>query len=153
MATTTRGALPPGWQSYVDTLGVTQLTIWKNFFASLPWWNLVPDQDHKVVTAGLGNYGTWQKCFSQSTYCTTASTPEGSYIVAYMPTSRTITVNMATLKAPASARWFDPTNGKYKTIPGGPFANTGARQFTPPVRNNAGASDWVLLLEASSSAP
>ncbi len=143
----------PGWQSHIDTVGVTQLTIWKNFFTSLPWWKLVPDQGHKVVTAGLGNYGTWQTRVSQSTHCAAASTPDGSYVVAYMPTARTITVNMAALKAPAAARWFDPTNGKYKTIPGGPFANTGARQFTPPAKNSSGASDWVLLLEASSSAP
>ena len=69
-----------------------------------------------------------------------------------MPTARTITANMASLKAPANARWFDPTNGAYAIIPGGPFANTGTRQFTPPGNNHDGDSDWVLLLVASDSA-
>jgi hypothetical protein len=68
-----------------------------------------------------------------------------------MPTPRDITVNMASLKAPATARWFDPVTGTYIAIPGGPFANTGTRQFTPPakVHDDDGDGDWVLLLDAS----
>lgn len=142
----------PGWQFNIDTVGVAQLMIWHQFFASLPWWNLVPDQAHTVVTMGLGSYGNIQNRVSQSGYCTAARTADGSLVVSYMPTARTITVNMSSLKAPAIARWFDPTNGTYKTIPGGPFANTGTRQFTPPGKNSAGASDWILLLEALRSA-
>jgi len=69
------------------------------------------------------------------------------------PTARTITVNLASLKAPASAKWFDPTNGAYTSIAGAPFANTGTRQFTPPGNNHEGDSDWVLLLDASGSTP
>jgi hypothetical protein len=64
---------------------------------------------------------------------------------------RTITVNMASLEAPAYAAWFDPTNGAYLKIPGGPIANTGTRQFTPPGKNHEGADDWVLVLNASGS--
>ena len=46
-----------GWKFYVDTVGVTQLTLWQSFFSSLPWQDLVPDQDHSVVTAGFGTPG------------------------------------------------------------------------------------------------
>jgi hypothetical protein len=138
-----------GWESHLDTVGVTQLTIWKGFFSSLPWQDLVPDQDHTVVTTGLGTYGTLQTRVSQSDYCTASKTPDGSFVIAYMPTARTITVNMAGLKAPAIAKWFDPTNGAYTTVPGRPFVNTGTRQFTPPGNNHDGNSDWVLLLDAS----
>jgi len=74
-------------------------------------------------------------------------------VLAYMPTARTISVNMASLKAPANAKWFDPTNGTYRTIPGGPFVNAGTRQFTPPGKNGDGDSDWVLLLDASRTSP
>ncbi|HTS69775.1 MAG TPA: DUF4038 domain-containing protein [Terriglobia bacterium] len=137
----------PGWESHIDTVGVSQLTIWKDFFSSLPWQDLVPDQDHAVVTAGLGTYGTLQTRVSQSDYCTAAKTPDGSFVVVYLPTARTITVNLAGLKAPARARWFDPTNGDYIAIPGGPAPNTGALQFTPPGENHEGADDWVLLLD------
>ena len=139
----------PGWKYYIDTVGVTQFMIWHGFFSSLPWQDLVPDQDHTVVTAGLGNPGNLQTRVSKSDFCTASKTPDGSFVVAYMPTARKITVNMASLKAPANAKWFDPTNGTYTTIPGGPFANTGTRQFTPPGNNHDGDSDWVLLLDAS----
>jgi hypothetical protein len=141
----------PGWETHIDTVGVTQLTIWKKFFCSLPWPDLVPDQDHKVVTAGLGTYGTFDTRVSQSDYCTAAKTADGSYVIAYLPTARTITVNMASLKAPAHAEWFDPTSGTYAKIPGGPSANTGTRQFTPPGKNHEGADDWVLVLDALGS--
>jgi hypothetical protein len=142
-----------GWESHLDTPGVAQLTIWKDFFSSLPWQDLVPDQDHKIVTAGLGNYGDIQTRVSQSDYCTASKTSDSSFVVAYMPTARAITVNMASLKASANAKWFDPTNGAYSTIPGGPFQNSGTRPFTPPGNNHDGDGDWVLLLDASGSTP
>jgi hypothetical protein len=34
----------PGWDSYLDTLGVKQMEIWKDFFVSLPWQDLVPER-------------------------------------------------------------------------------------------------------------
>lgn len=140
-----------GWQSHLDTPGVAQFTIWKNFFDSLPWWKLVPDQNRVVVTAGLASYGNPQTRVSQSDFCTAARTPDGSFVAAYIPTARAITVNMKSLKAPALAKWFDPTNGMYTTIPGGLIANTGTRRFTPPGKNSSGDGDWVLLLNASRS--
>jgi hypothetical protein len=139
----------PGWQNNIDTPGVAQLTIWKNFFSALPWQDLVPDQDHSVLTAGFGSFGDMKTPVSKSDYATASKTPDGGFVVAYMPTARTITVNLASLKANASAKWFDPTNGAYTSIPGQPFPNQGTRTFTPPEKNHAGDSDWVLLLDAS----
>jgi hypothetical protein len=138
-----------GWKYYLDTAGVTQLTIWKKFFSSIPWYELIPDQDHSVVTDGLGAYGDFKTRVSQSEYCTAAKTPDGSFVVAYMPTERTITVNMSSLKGHTTAKWFDPTSGKVQTISGGPLPNSGVHQFTPPGKNRDGDGDWVLLLNAS----
>jgi hypothetical protein len=139
-----------GWQNNIDTPGVKQVTIWKDFFTSLPWQDLVPDQDHSVVSAGYGTYGDIQQTrVSKSDYATASRTPDGAFVIVYMPTSRTITVNMTSLKANARATWFDPTNGSSAPIAGQPFANTGTRQFTPPGNNHDGDGDWVLLLEAS----
>ena len=141
----------PGWRFNLDTVGVAQLMTWHQFFSSLPWQDLIPDQDHTVVTSGLGSFGNIETRTSQSDFCTASKTPDGDMMIAYMPTVRTITVNMASLKAPAVARWFDPTDGTYSTVPGGPFANTRTRRFTPPGKNHEGEGDWVLLLEASGS--
>ncbi len=154
-------SLTPGWDGYIDTPGVTQLEIWKNFFTSLPWQDLIPDQQHETVTAGYGTFGSDEVHFdpkqltarmdlkvSDSDYATAARTPNGSYVVAYMPTARMITVDMSRLRGPAAAEWFDPSAGTYKVIAGSPFLNSGSRDFTPPPTNAAGDSDWVLLLNS-----
>ncbi len=140
-----------GWESHLDTVGVKQLTIWSRFFTALPWQNLIPDQNHKVVISGLGSYGDWKTKVSLSTYSTAAMTPNGSLVIVYMPTARTLTINMASLNGLVVGKWFDPTDGAYMPIPGGPFLNTGAQQFTPPGKNHDGDSDWVLLLSAEHS--
>lgn len=157
-------SLTPGWDSYIDTLGVSQMEIWKDFFSALPWQDLVPDQKHATLTAGYGTFGDDKVIFdsnsltakmtprvSQSDYSTAAKTPDGSYVVLYMPTPRTVTLNMTDLRSPVTARWFDPTNGKYQEIQGSPFQNTGSHQFTPPGMNHAREGDWVLLLKAGES--
>ncbi|AXC16281.1 hypothetical protein ACPOL_7089 (plasmid) [Acidisarcina polymorpha] len=135
-----------GWETHLDTPGVMQLTIWKKFFATLPWQDLVPDQDHSVLVAGMGNYGDLRTRVSQAEYSTAAKTSDGSIVVVYMPTARSITLNMASLKGAAYARWFDPTNGRYTTIRPEPFENQGIQQFTPPAKNHDRDSDWVLVL-------
>ena len=144
--------LMSGWKLHIDTVGVTELMIWHSFFTSLPWQDLIPDQDHTVVTAGLGTIGDLQTRVSRTDFLTASKTPDGSFVVAYMPTAREITVNMASLKGPVGAKWFDPTNGVYTTIPGGPFPNIGTRQFAPPGNNHGdGEGDWILLLDPSGS--
>ncbi len=57
----------------------------------------------------------------------------------YLPTSHTITVNLAKMSGPVTAKWFDPTNGGYTTI--GTFANTGTHQFTSPSAHSDGSDD------------
>jgi hypothetical protein len=141
----------PGWKYFVDTAGVTQFMIWHAFFSTLSWQDLVPDQDHTVVTGGLGNPGDLETRVSMSDFATASRTQDRAVVVVYMPTAREITVNMASLKAPATAKWFDPTNGTYRAIQGEPFINSGSRQFMPPGNNHDGDSDWVLELDASGS--
>ncbi len=142
-----------GWKNFVDTVGVNQLMIWHAFFSGMPWQDLVPDQDHTVVTAGYGTPGHAKDRASKMDFCTASRTEDGSVVVAYMPTPREITVDMASLKAPATAKWFDPVSGTYITVPGGPFANTGVRKFVPPhkVNEETGDGDWALLLVAQGS--
>ena len=155
-------SLPPGWESHIDTVGVAQLSIWKHFFSSLAWQNLIPDQKHTVLTAGFGTFGNdviisipgtlatrMTPRVSEGDHATAARTTDGSYVVIYMPTARAVTVNLNSLKGPAIGEWFDPTNGTYLPIKGGPILNKGNKQFTPPGNNHAGDSDWVLLLNAS----
>ena len=137
-----------GWRNHLDTPGAAQLQLWKQFFTALPWQELVPDRDHSILTAGFGVYGTFETRVSQSDYATAAATPDGKLVVVYMPTARTVTVNMRAARRSVRARWFDPSIGGYQAIPGSPFRKSNSHQFTPPGRNHDGDSDWVLLLDA-----
>ena len=112
-----------------------------DLFASRKWYDLVPDQTHTVVTDGFGTYGA-------DDYVTAARTTDGTLAMAYVPSSRTITVDMSTLGGPATARWYDPTSGTFTSIDGSPFPNTGSVQFTTPGKNAGGDADWVLVLES-----
>jgi chitodextrinase len=137
-----------GWQNSFDTPGVTQLGFLKALLSQRRWYDLVPDQDHSVVTAGYGTYRASGGDVNTDTYATTARVPDGTLVMTYVPTSRTITVDMTRLAGLTIARWFDPSAGTFVTIAGSPFANAGARTFTPPGNNADGDGDWVLVLEA-----
>ena len=67
--------------------------------------------------------------------------------MAYVPSNRTITVDMSRLSGPVTARWYDPSAGTFASISGTPFANSGSQQFTTPGANADGTDDWVLVLE------
>jgi len=139
-----------GWQSNLDTAGVEQLGYLTKLLAGYRWYDLVPDQDHSVVTDGYGRFSS-NGTVGGSDYVTAARTPDGKLVMAYLPTVRRITVDMTKLAEPTTAHWFDPTNGTFTSIPGSPFANSEKREFTPPGKNHDGDDDWVLVLEQLSS--
>ena len=139
-----------GWRSNLDTPGVVQLSYMKNLFAPRKWYDLVPDQTHAVVTKGYGTpapLGTGS--VTTDDYATAARTSDGSLIIVYMPTTRTITVEMSMLSGPSRVCWYDPTTGEYIDVSGSPFANAGTQQFTPPGKNHDGDGDWVLVFETN----
>jgi chitodextrinase len=142
------------WANFLDTPGAQQLSYVKAVFTSHAWYNLVPDQNQTLVTAGFGTYNA-QGPLAGNSYVTAALTPDGTLAMAYIPNGQTITVNMAKMSGAVTAQWFDPSNGTYSSISGSPFANVGSAQLTPPGNNNDGDTDWVLVLTASpgSSAP
>jgi hypothetical protein len=143
-------SLQDGWKSYLGSVGTVQFGYCRDLLESRPWYSLVPDQGHTLVTGGYGTYasgGTPSYSTSENDYVTAAATADGKLALAYIPTARTITVDMAKLTASVTAHWFDPTSGAYLAIAGSPFANTGSRSFTTPATRADGSSDWVLVLE------
>ena len=165
-----------GWKTNLDTPGVIQLVYMKDLFAPRKWYDLIPDQTHEVVVAGydglsglVGKLSGYAENFSSfaaklstrikritglgsistNTYVTAARTSDGSWVMAYLPSLRTITVDLSKLAGPTTARWYDPTSGDYVAAGDSPLLNRGKKEFTPPGKNVAGDSDWVLMLEAS----
>jgi hypothetical protein len=122
------------WKAQLNSQGAQDMKRWQALFFSRNWASLVPDEAHTVMTAGFG---------SGATYATTAYAADGSTIIAYLPTSRTVTVSGSRLAGSSMvASWYNPVTGVFAVIGTFPLA---ARTFTPP-----GAGDWVLVLDAAS---
>ena len=135
-----------GWQSLLDTPGAIEMAYVGQLFGPRAWYKLIPDTDHVVVTAGYGTFSS-SDIVAANDYLTAARTPDGTLVIAYMPTVRQITIDMTKLSAPATARWYDPSNGTYTPIDGSPLSNTGTVDLTPPGNNSDGDGGWVLVLE------
>jgi hypothetical protein len=146
-----------GWKNTLDAPGAVQMAFVKALFEPRPWYDLVPDQKHSVVIAGYGTFDATttdgNRFVMTSDYVTAGRTPDGSLVMAYMPSLRPLTVDMTKLRGPATAQWYDPSRGVYTAIEGSPFANKGRRVFRPPGNNRDGDGDWVLVLEATAPRP
>ena len=126
----------PAAMNYVSAAQMKHVS---DLFTVRPWHRLAPDLSGAVMTDGAG---------AGVDYAATARASDGSLVIAYVPTGRMVTINMNQLSGPVTARWFDPTNGRFTAI-SVRLANSGSRSFTTPGKNAIGHSDWVLVLETS----
>ena len=140
--------LQEGWQAELGTTGTAQIAYVRALFELRRWHDLIPDQADAVVSPGYGTYAS-DGSVNDSDYVTAAATADGTLAIAYLPTSRTVTVEMSKFAGTVTARWYDPASGGYLTVPGSPFDNSGARQFSPPGLNSDGDDAWILLLEVN----
>jgi hypothetical protein len=138
----------PGWRSHMNTPSVAQFGYLNKLLSGRPWYALVPDRHHWVVTGGYGTFAA-RGSVNTNDYVSAARTPNGQLVLAYLPDATTITVDMTALRGPVDAQWYDPSAGTYSAVVGAPFPNTGTRDFTSPGLNSAGGADWVLVLSAS----
>jgi len=126
-----------GWKEAIEAPGSTGMMHWGRLFRSRKWYDLVPDQKHEVVTAGLGE-------FFGLDYLSAARTTDGSTVIAYMPTSRTITVDLSKVDgSKVNAWWYNPSNGEATSA--GEYPTKRSRKFVPK-RDG----DWVIVLDDAS---
>jgi hypothetical protein len=124
----------PGWEAALNYVGSQDMTRVTELFTSRPWYQLVPDDKHEVVVDGLGE-------FRGLDYLAAARTTDGATVIAYMPTSREITVDMTKVSGKeAKAWWFNPRTGKSVSI--GIVPTLGKHKFDPPAEG-----DWVLVID------
>jgi hypothetical protein len=130
-----------GWQTALGDPGAATLRHLKTLFDSTAWWTLEPDTAGTLVTAGVG---------SGATRTAAALATNRSFALVYVPSVRSVTVDMNRLSGPhVRARWYDPTNGAYTSVAGSPFvAASGSVFLTPTGNNSRGLGDWVLVLES-----
>jgi hypothetical protein len=132
-----------GWEERLSTPALTQITRLRALFSELEWWRLVPDTNSELVTGGRGTELTGDEPMDvlENDYATAARTPDGRLAVVYLPTERTITVDLSAMASGTRAAWVDPASGARRPVPT-------AATFTPPGPNAAGDGDWLLLLTA-----
>jgi len=121
------------WFDYLDSNGAVWHAYWKDFFTSIEWWKLVPDQT--IIAAGKG---------SNLNLKVVARSTDSDLIVVYFPKNRpaTIDLNKLTSGSTVSGSWWNPVN---KVVaPAGEFSNLGLKRFIPP----SGWEDAILLLRS-----
>jgi hypothetical protein len=137
----------PDWKSYLDTPGSKQMAFVVKLFGGRPWYRLVPDQRHVVLTAGYGTFSA-SGSVDDSDYATLARTPDGKLAIAYLPTVRTVSIDTSKLAPNAGARWYDPTAGTFSKVVHPTSRRGTVAMFRPPNANRDGDGDWVLVFTA-----
>lgn len=98
------------WMVELPHPGSVQMTHYRALFESRRWWHLVPDLDDTVLIGGQGTDGA-------EDYATAAAASDGSSIVAYAPTPRSMTFDTSSLTGETvRVWWFDPADGSAGTI-------------------------------------
>jgi hypothetical protein len=138
----------PSWRSHLDTTGSKQVGYLSELFGDLPWFRLVPDDRHRILTTGYGTFSS-DGGVDDSDYATLASTPDGKLAIAYLPTVRTISIDSSKLAPNVTARWYDPSAGTFSGSVRPVFKIGNIEAFRPPAKNKDGDGDWVLVLSAA----
>src|SRR5262249_53540247 len=126
-----------GWQEALDRPGSIAMARWGAFLRALPWSELVPDLELKLVTAGLGEARGLDRV-------TAALPKDGRHGVVYLPARSPIELQLGALAgAKAMLEWFEPATGR--RLPGGTMLTQGCAVLAPPFEEDA-----VLTLTASS---
>lgn len=94
---------PTTWRAWSDAPGARQVVATGQFFRSIAWWKLVPDD----------------QILLESREAVAARSEDGDWLVAYLPKSGPITLKLSALTAGKKARvyWIDPKTGE-KTAAG-----------------------------------
>jgi hypothetical protein len=122
-----------GWRDALDGPASRAMEHLLSLFLSRKWPDLAPDLS--LVTEGYGNPRA-------EDFISAARTQDGSMAIIYIPTARTITVDLSTISGQqANASWFNPRSGRSADI--GTFEARATRRFRTPE-----SGDWALVLDS-----
>ena len=126
------------WKEAMKLHGANQMRHLKALMESRPYLTRVPDQS--LLKSPEGTDGN---------HCQATRDSDGSYAFIYIPTGKTVRIDLTKLAGPTlKAWWFDPREGGAN--PAGDFKNTAPQEFTPPAGKPGEANDWVLVLDDAS---
>jgi Protein of unknown function (DUF4038)/Putative collagen-binding domain of a collagenase len=135
-----------GWQGQLNSQLTNDMARLGAFYDRLDWSKLEIDLDDSLIGVGQGTY-------TLPDFVTTSIARDRGFSVSYLPSARTISVELSEFAQPVVAKWFDPTSGNYTTATG-TLQNSGRINLYPPgAFNSIGDGDWVLLMEPAGSTP
>jgi hypothetical protein len=130
----------PGWEDRLDRRGLAEVSTLRNLVGRLRWWELRPDTQSQFLLAGRGAMVEPGAMIDvlDSAYATAAVSADNTTAAVYVPTPRTITVDVDRLTSDTRSFWIDPTNGASISVPL-------SRTYSSPGLNRDGDGDWLLL--------
>ncbi len=132
---------PGDWRSELGSRGALSMAHLLSFFETIPWWQLTPDFDGRVLVSGAG---------PDQRRAVAAWTDDGLAIV-YTPERRALGISTAMLKGTRiEVRWYDPSSGNFSPESATVAAGSNRERLTPPRRSASQEEDWVLVLQAKS---
>lgn len=121
------------WRTAMAYEGAAQVGFMRRLFELRPWYKLAPDQSALASDEGEG-----------SERVVAARAEDGSFVIAYLPTGKSVVIKMDKLSGKAvKAWWYDPRKATWQAA--GEFPNTGTREFVAPAQG--AQNDWVLVLD------
>ena len=126
--------MSPGWQAALDSPGARSMAHLREFVDAVPWWTLAPDADRAFLVAGLGGAHDLDRA-------TAAVALDGSAAIAYLPSPRTVTLDLERLRGwVVRVRWFEAATGCW--VDGSALTRRGFVQLVTP-----GPGDWGLIVD------
>jgi hypothetical protein len=124
------------WKNRLKSTGSVERAIVSRLMRSREHWKMVPDINHSVTTAGVGQ---------GDSVTVTSMTSDRQTIMAYIPNgdATALTVAMGSIRSSsheANCWWFNPSFGDASFI--GKYPSVGTRKFTAP-----DGRDWVLVVD------
>lgn len=136
------------WKKGLNTPGIHSMEVFGKFVKSIPWYDMEPDWPATLFVSGRSEFNN-SSAPGGSEYATAAFSEKKNIAAIYIPTYRTVAVNMARFSGSVKAKWYDPSDGNYFLVKG-VFPNRRLQYFKPPTqKNNQGFDDWILILESN----
>ncbi len=138
-------SLNENWKKALKAPGAESMKIFYSFIQSVPWYSMKADWPQTLFVNGRGNFNATILPGGDD-YAAGAISKDSSVAVLYMPTYRSISVNMKRFRSDVTISWFDPSDGTYTPVHGN-FKNSGMAYLKPPAfYNKKGFDDWVVVI-------
>ena len=131
------------WRDGVRRPGAYAMLVLSRLFGPLAGRQLIPDGG-ALLRGGQGEWGSREYAV--------AATAGRDLAIVYVPSKRTITLDLSLFDGPVRARWFDPIDGSWTAAENLPLRPHARTDLPTPGDNAAGDGDWALVLDTDGAA-